>query len=142
MIELKLSQGASRATAASCPREDHARDRGSARARARAAGRLQLAAAHSVFSTPEQLMHFLAELRAESGGKPVGFKLRAGQPAEVAALCHAMLDTGVPDFITVDGAEGGTGAAPPSSRTRSACRSPRACGSSTRCSPARACATA
>ena len=48
-----------------------------------------------------------------SGGKPVGFKMCVGQPVEWAALCHAMLDTGItPDFITVDGGEGGTGAAP------------------------------
>jgi len=56
---------------------------------------------------------FLGQLRELSGGKPVGFKLCVGQPHEFAALCHAMLDTGItPDFITVDGGEGGTGAAP------------------------------
>ena len=53
------------------------------------------------------------QLRELSGGKPVGMKMCVGQPAEVAALVHAMLDTGItPDFITIDGAEGGTGAAP------------------------------
>jgi glutamate synthase domain-containing protein 2 len=58
-------------------------------------------------------MEFLQVMRELSGGKPVGFKLCVGQPHEFAALCHAMLDTGItPDFITVDGAEGGTGAAP------------------------------
>ena len=53
------------------------------------------------------------QLRELSGGKPVGMKMCVGQPAEVAALVRAMLDTGItPDFITIDGAEGGTGAAP------------------------------
>jgi len=68
---------------------------------------------HSAFQTPSGLMRFVARLRELAGGKPVGFKLCVGQPSELAALCHAMLDTGItPDFITVDGGEGGTGAAP------------------------------
>ncbi len=59
-------------------------------------------------------MLFIGKLRELSGGKPVGFKLCVGRPEELAALVRAMLSTGVaPDFITVDGAEGGTGAAPP-----------------------------
>ena len=115
MIELKLSQGAKPSHGGILP----AAKITPAIAEARGLGPAPWVDCnspprHSAFSTPEQLMHFLAELRAESGGKPVGFKLCVGQPAEVAALCHAMLDTGVvPDFITVDGAEGGTGAAPP-----------------------------
>jgi len=69
---------------------------------------------HSAFSTPEELMLFVGKLREMSDGKPVGFKFCVGDPAEFAALCHAMIDTGItPDFITVDGSEGGTGAAPP-----------------------------
>ena len=68
---------------------------------------------HSAFSSPAGLMRFVQQLRDLSGGKPVGFKLCVGQPHEFAALVHAMLDSGImPDFITVDGAEGGTGAAP------------------------------
>ncbi len=68
---------------------------------------------HSAFSTPIEMMHFIAELRAHSGGKPVGFKLCIGHPWEFMAMVKAMLETGVmPDFIVVDGAEGGTGAAP------------------------------
>ena len=56
----------------------------------------------------------MQQLRELSGGKPIGFKLCVGQPHEFAALCHAMLDANVaPDFVTVDGTEGGTGAAPP-----------------------------
>jgi glutamate synthase domain-containing protein 2 len=69
--------------------------------------------AHSAFTTPTGLLEFVARLRDLSGGKPVGFKLCVGQRAEFLRLCKAMLDTGIaPDFITVDGGEGGTGAAP------------------------------
>lgn len=68
---------------------------------------------HSAFSTPVGLCEFLQGLRERSGGKPVGFKICIGRPIEFYAICRAMLDTGiVPDFITVDGGEGGTGAAP------------------------------
>jgi glutamate synthase domain-containing protein 2 len=63
--------------------------------------------------TPVELLNFVKQLRDLSGGKPVGFKLCIGNPAEFLSLCKAMLETGItPDFITVDGAEGGTGAAP------------------------------
>lgn len=69
---------------------------------------------HSEFSTPEGLIDFISRLRDLSGGKPVGFKLCVGQPEEFMALVHAMRKGDVyPDFITIDGAEGGTGAAPP-----------------------------
>src|SRR5690606_17195675 len=68
---------------------------------------------HSAFSTPIELMQFVARLRELSGGKPVGFKLCIGHPWEWFAIAKAMLHTGItPDFIVVDGAEGGTGAAP------------------------------
>ena len=63
--------------------------------------------------TPKALLAFVEQLRELSGGKPVGFKLCIGNPAEFLSICKAMLETGItPDFITVDGAEGGTGAAP------------------------------
>lgn len=69
--------------------------------------------AHRAFSSPKGLMEFIARLRELSGGKPIGFKLCVGRPSEFAAICKAMLETGItPDFITVDGGEGGTGAAP------------------------------
>lgn len=69
--------------------------------------------AHQVFSTPVELIEFIARLRELSGGKPVGFKLCVGSRREVLAICKAMLEVGTaPDFIIVDGAEGGTGAAP------------------------------
>ncbi|MBX9592907.1 MAG: FMN-binding glutamate synthase family protein [Roseomonas sp.] len=68
---------------------------------------------HSAFSTPIEMMHFIAEMRRLSGGKPAGFKLCIGHRWEFLAICKAMLETGItPDFIVVDGAEGGTGAAP------------------------------
>ena len=68
---------------------------------------------HSAFSTPRELCEFIGKLRELSGGKPVGFKLCIGQPREFLSVCKAMLETGIlPDFINVDGTEGGTGAAP------------------------------
>ncbi len=70
-------------------------------------------AAHSAFDSPEGLLHFVQRLRELSGGKPTGFKLCIGHPWEWFAIAKAMQSTGVwPDFIVVDGAEGGTGAAP------------------------------
>jgi glutamate synthase domain-containing protein 2 len=68
---------------------------------------------HSAFSTPIAMMRFIASLRELSGGKPVGFKLCIGHPWEFLAVCKAMIETAIyPDFIVVDGKEGGTGAAP------------------------------
>lgn len=65
------------------------------------------------FSTPLELLDFVARLRELSGGKPVGFKLCIGVESEFLGICKAMLKTNIlPDFITIDGAEGGTGAAP------------------------------
>lgn len=70
-------------------------------------------ASHSEFSTPRGLLEFVERLRTLSGGKPTGFKLCIGHPWEFFGIAKAMLDTGIlPDFIVVDGAEGGTGAAP------------------------------
>lgn len=68
---------------------------------------------HRTFQSPIGLLDFVAELRRACGGKPVGFKLCVGRISEFMGICKAMLECGeVPDFITVDGAEGGTGAAP------------------------------
>lgn len=70
-------------------------------------------AQHRVFSTPIELIEFIAEMRELSGGKPTGFKLCVTSREDVLAMCKAMLEVGTaPDFIIVDGAEGGTGAAP------------------------------
>lgn len=69
--------------------------------------------AHSAFSTPVELMEFVKRLRDLSDGKPVGFKLCVGKRSEFIAICKAMIKTGItPDYIAVDGGEGGTGAAP------------------------------
>src|SRR5205085_5902118 len=68
---------------------------------------------HGAFKTPIELCAFIAKLRELSGGKPIGFKLCVGKRRELFAICKAMVESGVtPDFITVDGGEGGTGAAP------------------------------
>ncbi|MEV6810276.1 FMN-binding glutamate synthase family protein [Streptomyces sp. NPDC051132] len=68
---------------------------------------------HRVFSTPRELVRFIARMRELSGGKPAGFKLCVGSRRQFLAVCKAMLEEGTaPDFIIVDGAEGGTGAAP------------------------------
>jgi glutamate synthase domain-containing protein 2 len=68
---------------------------------------------HTAFGTPLEMMAFIQKLRDLSGGKPVGFKLCVGHKSEFLAICKAMIKTGIyPDFITVDGGEGGTGAAP------------------------------
>lgn len=69
---------------------------------------------HRVFSTPRELIQFVARMRELADGKPTGFKLCVGSRLEVLAICKAMLSEGVsPDFVIVDGGEGGTGAAPP-----------------------------
>ncbi|OWY26207.1 FMN-binding glutamate synthase family protein [Sphingobacteriales bacterium UPWRP_1] len=68
---------------------------------------------HTAFTTPLEMLEFIARLRRLSGGKPIGFKLCVGIKSEFLAICKAMKKTGIyPDFITVDGGEGGTGAAP------------------------------
>ncbi|MGW1864252.1 FMN-binding glutamate synthase family protein [Streptomyces mauvecolor] len=68
---------------------------------------------HRVFSTPRELVRFIARMRELAGGKPTGFKLCVGSRRDVLAICKAMLEEDItPDFIVVDGAEGGTGAAP------------------------------
>ena len=68
---------------------------------------------HSAFSNPTELIEFISMLRERSNGKPVGFKLCVGKKHEFTDICKAMIATGItPDFITIDGGEGGTGAAP------------------------------
>ena len=79
--------------------------------------------AHTAFSTPVELVDFIATLRKLSGGKPVGMKLCVGSRREFLGICKAMIERGItPDFIIVDGSEGGTGAGRWSSRTTWACR--------------------
>ena len=68
---------------------------------------------HTAFSNPDELMTFIQRLRDLSNGKPIGFKICIGKKSEFVAICKAMVRTGIkPDFITIDGGEGGTGAAP------------------------------
>lgn len=68
---------------------------------------------HSAFSTPKELLLFVQHLRELSAGKPIGFKMCLGKRSEFLGICKAMIETGIqPDFITIDGSEGGTGAAP------------------------------
>lgn len=68
---------------------------------------------HKAFGTPREMVGFIQRLRGLSGGKPIGFKICIGHKSEFISICKAMIEQDVyPDFITVDGAEGGTGAAP------------------------------
>lgn len=112
MIELKLSQGAKPGHGGVLPGPKVTAE--IAAARGVPMGRDCVSpAAHSAFSTPIGLLQFIARLRELSGGKPTGFKLCIGHPWEWFAMVRAMQETGItPDFIVVDGAEGGTGAAP------------------------------
>ncbi|NNE53488.1 MAG: FMN-binding glutamate synthase family protein [Sulfitobacter sp.] len=112
MIELKLSQGAKPGHGGMLPASKISPE--IAEARGVPMGKDCVSpAAHSAFSTPIEMMEFLGQLRALSGGKPVGFKLCIGHRREFMCMVKAMLETGItPDFIVVDGTEGGTGAAP------------------------------
>ncbi|NYZ63980.1 FMN-binding glutamate synthase family protein [Luteimonas deserti] len=112
MIELKLSQGAKPGHGGMLPGRKVTPE--IARTRGIPVGvDCESPAAHSTFSTPVGLLEFVERLRTLSGGKPTGFKLAIGHPWEWFGIAKAMLETGIlPDFIVVDGAEGGTGAAP------------------------------
>ena len=112
MIELKLSQGAKPGHGGILPKhkisEEIARIRGVSRDHDCISP-----SRHPSFNTPIEMMHFIQKLRDLSGGKPVGFKLCIGQPWQFMSIVKAMLATGIiPDFVVVDGSEGGTGAAP------------------------------
>ncbi len=112
MIELKLSQGAKPGHGGVLPGAKVTAEIAAARGVPEGQDCVS-PARHGAFATPREMMLFIERLRRLSGGKPTGFKLCIGHPWEWFALCKAMLDTGIlPDFIVVDGAEGGTGAAP------------------------------
>ena len=112
MIEVKLSQGAKPGHGGILPGEKVTPEIADARG-VEAGKDVVSPASHSAFSTPKEFLEFLEKLRDLSGGKPVGFKLAIGHPWEWFAIVKAMLETGkTPDFIVVDGGEGGTGAAP------------------------------
>lgn len=112
MIEIKLSQGAKPSHGGVLPgaKVNHE----IARVRGVPVGQDCISPpAHTTFSTPHGLLEFIVQLRELCGGKPVGFKLCVGRRSEFMGICKAMVESGiVPDFITVDGTEGGTGAAP------------------------------
>jgi glutamate synthase domain-containing protein 2 len=112
MIELKLSQGAKPGHGGVLPGPKVTAEIAAARGVPIGVDCVS-PARHSAFDAPLEMLHFIDKLRTLSGGKPTGFKLCIGHPWEWFALCKAMLESGLlPDFIVVDGAEGGTGAAP------------------------------
>jgi glutamate synthase domain-containing protein 2 len=112
MIEIKLSQGAKPGHGGVLPAAKITPE--IAKIRGIEMGKDCISpASHSAFSTPVGLMDFVGKLRQLSGGKPVGYKLCIGHKVEFLAMLKAMIETGItPDFIVVDGKEGGTGAAP------------------------------
>ncbi|MGS2719110.1 FMN-binding glutamate synthase family protein [Paraglaciecola aestuariivivens] len=112
MIELKLSQGAKPGHGGILPAHKNTIEIAQIR-QVEAGTRVDSPPVHSAFSTPLEMMDFIQQLRQLSQGKPVGFKLCIGRKSEFVALCKAMVQSKIkPDFITVDGGEGGTGAAP------------------------------
>lgn len=112
MIELKLSQGAKPGHGGILPAIKNTPE--IAKIRGVEPGKAVMSPPyHKAFDTPEGLMQLIKQMRDLSGGKPVGFKLCVGSKNEFEAICDAMIATGIkPDFIAVDGGEGGTGAAP------------------------------
>ena len=112
MIEVKLSQGAKPAHGGILPGEKVSEEIAAIRG-VEVGVTVASPPAHSAFRGPKGLLDFVSRLRELSGGKPVGFKLCIGQRPQFLAIVKAMIETGMgPDFITVDGGEGGTGAAP------------------------------
>lgn len=112
MIEIKLSQGAKPGHGGILPGAKVTREIADARGVPVGVDCIS-PSAHSAFSTPLELCEFIQKLRSLSGGKPVGFKMCVGHPWEWFAIAKAMKESDTyPDFITIDGAEGGTGAAP------------------------------
>ena len=112
MVELKLSQGAKPGHGGVLPAAKVSREIAETRGVPMGVDCVS-PSRHTVFSTPVELLQFIARMREMSGGKPAGFKLAIGHPWEWFGIAKAMHETGlVPDFIVVDGAEGGTGAAP------------------------------
>ncbi len=112
MIELKLSQGAKPGHGGVLPGVKVTQD--IAAIRGVPVGETVISPpTHTAFTTPLELLGFIDRLRELSGGKPVGIKLCVGRRSDVFAICKAMLESGIlPDFISVDGGEGGSGAAP------------------------------
>ena len=115
MIEIKLSQGAKPGHGGLLPKAKITKDIADARKMNYPAEYdCHSPSSHSAFSNSYELVEFISTVRELSGGIPVGIKMCIGQPLDFAKLCKAIIEMGTgPDFITIDGAEGGTGAAPP-----------------------------
>ena len=112
MVELKLSQGAKPGIGGVLPADKITKEVSEIRGVPMGVDCIS-PAAHRVFSTPVELIEFIAQMRELSGGKPAGFKMCVSSRREVLAICKAIRAVGTaPDFIVVDGSEGGTGAAP------------------------------
>ena len=112
MVELKISQGAKPGIGGVLPADKITKEVSEIRGVPMGQDCIS-PAGHRVFSTPVELIEFIAKMRELSGGKPAGFKLCVSSRREVLAICKAIREVGTaPDFIVVDGSEGGTGAAP------------------------------
>lgn len=112
MIELKISQGAKPGHGGILPAIKNTPEIAAIR-HVEPHTTVASPSSHTAFKDSEGLMHFIQQLRELSGGKPVGFKLCIGKESEFIDICKAIISTGIkPDFITIDGGEGGTGAAP------------------------------
>ncbi len=112
MIEIKLSQGAKPGHGGILPAAKNTKEIAAIR-HVVPHTTVNSPPAHTAFIDAEGLMRFVKQLRDLSGGKPVGFKICIGKKAEFTQICEAMISTGItPDFISIDGGEGGTGAAP------------------------------
>ena len=113
MIELKISQGAKPGHGGILPAEKNSVEIARIR-NVKPHTRIDSPPYHTAFDTPMRMIQFIKELRDLSGGKPVGFKICIGHKSEFISICQAMIELDTyPDFIAVDGGEGGTGAAPP-----------------------------
>ena len=112
MIEIKLSQGAKPGHGGILPASKNTQEIADIRG-VKVGTQVDSPSTHSVFSTPIELINFVQTLRDLSGGKPIGIKLALGRRSEFVAICKAMVELNItPDFVTVDGGEGGTGSAP------------------------------
>ncbi len=112
MIEIKISQGAKPGHGGILPADKNTPEVAKMR-QIEPYKRVDSPPFHTAFNTPVGLLEFVQQLRSLSDGKPVGFKLCIGKKSEFVSVCQAMMSTGIkPDFITIDGGEGGTGAAP------------------------------
>ena len=112
MVEIKVSQGAKAGHGGVLPGPKVSREIAEARGVPEGVDCIS-PAFHTAFSTPKGLLEFTAKLRDLSGGKPAGFKLCIGKQTEFMGICKAMVETNIyPDFIVIDGGEGGTGAGP------------------------------